>query len=255
MNRRGNPVRHGSIAPEMHRPRLLISVRNAGEAEIAVSGGCDLLDLKEPARGSLGMVAPEVVRAVAAKSFGVSLSMALGELRDWTEGTAVPRLPLGLTYLKLGLSGAAGGDWVSEWVRVRESFEQAGSFQPKWIAVAYVDHRTAGSPPPEEVISAAIATGCGGVLFDTFGKQSGSLFDHLPADELRPLLSDIRSAGLLAALAGSLRLEHLPDVLPLGPDVIAVRGAVCAGGARSGQLEVERTQKFRTALRTFSEVK
>lgn len=239
----------------MDRPRLLISVRNAGEAEIAVAGGCDLLDLKEPDRGSLGMVAPDVVRDVTARSYGVPLSMALGELGDWTENAAIPSLPAELTYLKLGLSGTRGGEWVSEWIRVRESFEQAGSLHPQWIAVVYADHQTAGSPTPGKVISAAIETGCAGVLFDTFEKQSGSLLDHLPAGELKPLLANIRSAGLLTALAGSLRLEHLQDVLPLEPHVIAVRGAVCAHGTRTGELQVGRAQKFRTALRTTVEVK
>ena len=34
--------------------RLLISVRNAFEAENALAGGADLIDIKEPANGSLG---------------------------------------------------------------------------------------------------------------------------------------------------------------------------------------------------------
>ena len=34
--------------------RLLVSVRSAEEAEIALAGGADVIDVKEPRRGALG---------------------------------------------------------------------------------------------------------------------------------------------------------------------------------------------------------
>ena len=36
--------------------RLLVSVRNAAEAETALAGGATVIDVKEPSRGSLGRV-------------------------------------------------------------------------------------------------------------------------------------------------------------------------------------------------------
>ena len=71
----------------MNRPRLLVSVRNA--AEVSDAAEADLLDLKEPSRGSLGMASPEMFDAVfqavqrlPAKS-RPPLSAALGEVIDW----------------------------------------------------------------------------------------------------------------------------------------------------------------------------
>ena len=46
------------------RPLLLASVRSAGEAQVAVAGGADLIDAKEPARGALGAVDADVVSAI-----------------------------------------------------------------------------------------------------------------------------------------------------------------------------------------------
>ena len=40
---------------------LLVSVRSAEEAITAVKAGADLIDVKEPARGPLGMAEAEVV--------------------------------------------------------------------------------------------------------------------------------------------------------------------------------------------------
>src|SRR4051812_47948913 len=40
---------------------LLVSVRSAKEVEAALAGGADIIDAKEPSRGSLGAVSPKVL--------------------------------------------------------------------------------------------------------------------------------------------------------------------------------------------------
>ena len=44
---------------------VLVSVRDAAEAEEALVGGAAVIDVKDPARGSLGAAAPATVAAVA----------------------------------------------------------------------------------------------------------------------------------------------------------------------------------------------
>ena len=44
--------------------RLLVSVRSAAEARTALAGGADVIDVKEPAHGSLGRASTEVIREV-----------------------------------------------------------------------------------------------------------------------------------------------------------------------------------------------
>ena len=39
--------------------RLLVSVRSADEAEAAIAGGADVIDVKEPSHGPLGMSEPD----------------------------------------------------------------------------------------------------------------------------------------------------------------------------------------------------
>ena len=48
--------------------RLLVSVRSAEEVSAALAGGADIIDAKEPARGSLGRVTPAVLSAIAART-------------------------------------------------------------------------------------------------------------------------------------------------------------------------------------------
>ena len=60
--------------------RLLVSVRAAAEVAPALAGGAAIVDAKEPARGSLGAVRPEVLRQIASLvPATVPLSVALGD--------------------------------------------------------------------------------------------------------------------------------------------------------------------------------
>ena len=69
---------------QAHQPTgLLVSVRSAAEALVAMAGGADLIDVKEPSRGSLGAVDPEVLSEICDAVGGrLPISAALGELAE-----------------------------------------------------------------------------------------------------------------------------------------------------------------------------
>jgi uncharacterized protein (UPF0264 family) len=56
-----------------------------------------------------------------------------------------------------------------------------------------------------------------------------------------------RARGLLTGLAGSLRREDVPALLPLGADYLGFRGALCAAG-RAGSLDPMALAAIRAAL-------
>src|SRR5262245_27316757 len=109
---------------------LLVSVRSAAEAEVALAGGATLIDVKEPARGSLGraddMTIAAVLHVVAGRR---PVSAALGELVD---KSSLLRCS-GLAFVKWGLAGAARLDWRSDLDR---RLRIAG---PQTVVVAYAD--------------------------------------------------------------------------------------------------------------------
>ena len=57
--------------------RMLASVTGPEEAEIAIAGGADIIDLKDPARGALGAVEPDGVRRSVAAIGGRRLVSAV----------------------------------------------------------------------------------------------------------------------------------------------------------------------------------
>ncbi|OYW18577.1 MAG: hypothetical protein B7Z55_10365, partial [Planctomycetales bacterium 12-60-4] len=106
------------------RPRLLVSVRDAGECEAALLGGAEIIDVKEPSRGPLGMADLSVIRAIANRMGSQEsipgLSVALGELKEWTIDRPVPALPPAVKWAKLGFAGTrASTDWSQQWQEVR----------------------------------------------------------------------------------------------------------------------------------------
>lgn len=228
---------------------LLVSVRNSAEAEIALAGGTDLIDVKEPAHGPLGRaeakIASEVVRCIAGEA---PLSLALGELIDLPmdlTGSEAFVIPAGFQYAKVGLAGCENHrDWPPVWLRLAAALSPGTTLVP----VIYADYGAAQAANPEDVLEIAIASRSRLVLIDTFKKHGGSLLDHLPMRALRRIDSRCERHDIGLVLAGSLTPSSVAKVLPLAPAFVAVRGAACTGG-RNGTIDLARVKALRKILR------
>ena len=60
-------------------------------------------------------------------------------------------------YLKVGLAGVPGGDAARTLISIAVEAAALGQCRPIIVPVAYADWERAGSPPPEAVLSAAMA--------------------------------------------------------------------------------------------------
>jgi uncharacterized protein (UPF0264 family) len=218
--------------------RLLVSVRSAVEAEEALAGGADLIDVKEPAHGSLGRACDrtilEVVETVAGRR---PVSAALGELLD-APGDGLPPLEH-LAFVKWGLAGYGERDserWSHRLDQARASLPPKDS-GCRLVTVAYADWHRARAPLPAAVADYAVRHGVGAFLLDTRHKDGTTLLDWLPMDEIRRLRELCQEAGVPVALAGSLGPVQLQALKPAAPDWFAVRGAACRGGHRGAAID------------------
>ena len=228
--------------------RLLVSVVDAGEARLAVAGGVDVVDVKNPAEGSLGAPAPAVLAAVrAAVPADRELSAALGDLPA-LPGTAalaaVGAARSGAASVKLGVVGSSG---VDDAVAVLRAARVAVEGEADVVAVAYADAARvpAGALAPTDLVAAARAAGVRGCLVDTAIKDGSGLFAWLDADALAGLVADAHAAGLEIALAGELRAEELPVVRATGADIAGVRSAACRDGRRTAPIDPARIARLR----------
>jgi len=264
--------------------RLLVSVRNAAEAAVALRAGADLIDIKEPAKGSLGAPTNQAIEEVVTTVAGaVPVSVALGELRDLygtsetncgsspgrgrphqgsihrrearattariaTEGRITQQKGIsfrcGVAFAKLGLAGCGSlPDWQDRWAE----FVHGIAPPTRPVAVIYADWEIADAPEPHRVLAEAVQLNCAAVLIDTFAKGQGTLLDYFSLPQLPAWIQAIQKAGMLAVLGGSLGMATVGRVAALGPDYVAIRGAVCRNG-REGPLEGELVEQLARCL-------
>jgi uncharacterized protein (UPF0264 family) len=224
---------------------LLVSVRSAQEALVALEGGAALIDVKEPLRGALGRADVAVVRAVvAAVGTRRPVSAALGE---WAEDTGgIPDADL--AYVKWGLAGCGRKPAWRRDLALRLKTQQ----RPQIVLVAYADWQCAQAPSVEEVFALAREYGGSVLLLDTHCKDANNvihkkrptLLDWLPAAWVEDLCARARESQVRIALAGSLGIAEIRVLLKARPDWFAVRGAVCDDGDRQAGVQIDKVREL-----------
>jgi (5-formylfuran-3-yl)methyl phosphate synthase len=237
--------------------KLLVSVVDAGEARAAAAAGADIVDVKNPAEGSLGAPSPAVVGDVrAVVPAEVPVSAAIGDMPNLPGTAALAALGAarsGATYVKVGLWGASTEEDAVVLLRaVRDGVANAPGAVV--VAAAYADARRAAQAPlaPELLPRVAGAAGVGVCLLDTAIKDGRGLLEWLSDDALASLVAEAHAAGLQIGLAGALRAEDLPVVRGTGADIAGVRSAACADDRRSGTLDAARVRALVAATRPRS---
>jgi len=232
--------------------RLLVSVVDAGEARLAAAAGADVVDVKNPAEGSLGAPPPAVIAAVRASVAGeVPISAAIGDMPNLPGTAALAALGAarsGAAFVKVGLWGVSTEPEAVALLRaVGEAVDEVPGAMV--VAGAYADARRVAPAPlaPELLPRVASEAGVAVCLLDTAIKDGRGLLDWLAPDELTTFVAEAHDAGLEVALAGALRAEDLAIVQAVGADIAGVRSAACGDGRRSGPLEAARVRVLRAA--------
>jgi (5-formylfuran-3-yl)methyl phosphate synthase len=228
--------------------KLLVSVVDAAEARLAIAGGVDVVDVKNPAEGSLGAPVPGVIARVRdVLPADLPLSAAIGDLPSLPGTAALAALGAaraGAAYVKIGLWGPST---AADAVAVLRAARDAVEGEADVVAVAYADAaRVPSRPlPPRELVTAARGAGVAACLLDTAIKDGRGLLSWLSADALAGLVAEAHDAGLEMGLAGELRADDLPAVRATGADIAGVRSAACRGGRRTAALDPARIARVR----------
>lgn len=237
-------------------PRLLVSVRDAGEARAALEGGADLVDVKEPSQGSLGRagdaVVADIVRIVDRRC---PVSAALGELTALAPVRVLP----GVQFYKCGLAGVLTTprtDWQRAWLDLGQQLAQQDR-QPRLVVAAYAEGNAADAPAWQEVVDFACLQRGGVLLIDTCikspvagGRRAMTLLDWISIHDLAEVVRRCRAARVQVALAGSLGEAEIRRLLPVRPTWFAVRGAACEGQDRNAVVSATRVRALAELVRS-----
>lgn len=224
-----------SVAP----PRLLVSVRDAAEAETAIRAGADLIDAKDPANGALGALPRETVRALVEVNAGRAATSAVaGEPAAADRDAAIRAMAeTGVGWVKI----AVRPDWLADPAALRSA---AAAAPDRLIAVLFAEN-----DPTEACVPALAEAGFIGAMIDTSGKDGRRLPDFLAPARLAVFTGACRAHGLLSGLAGSLRAADIPILAPHRPDYLGFRGGLCRAGDRRDALDPARIAEAVRTLR------
>lgn len=219
---------------------MLASVTSPAEAETVRACGADIIDMKDPSDGALGALDPSVAAEIVARLAGHKLvSAAAGASHESPEAALVAAGAMAATgadYVKVGLSTDQIG---------ADSIRALGSLagRTRLVGVLFADRA-----PDLGFLRLMAESGFAAAMLDTATKGKGRLLDHMGVAAIHGFVDRCRAEDLMCGLAGSLEAPDVPRLLPLRPDYLGFRGALCHGRARDAGINADAVQLIRDLI-------
>ncbi|HEY7841533.1 MAG TPA: (5-formylfuran-3-yl)methyl phosphate synthase [Gammaproteobacteria bacterium] len=220
---------------------MLASVQDVAEARVVLAAGVDLIDLKNPSTGALGALDEDVLRDIVRFVDGRRpVSATIGDLPCETGilGEAIGRTAAcGVDLIKVGIFASRVDDGT------RCLLKRHCAAGDRIILVFFAEYWRDGAD-----FRRLAQAGVEGVMLDTADKGAGPLTKRMDIPALRSFVTGARDVGLLAGLAGSLSTADVHRLLPLQPDYLGFRGALCPAGRRGGDIDARAVGAIRELL-------
>jgi (5-formylfuran-3-yl)methyl phosphate synthase len=221
---------------------LLASVTSAAEASIAFDHGADVIDCKDPAAGALGALPHRTVAAIVTAIAGrAPVSATIGDLPMVPSALArhvSVMADTGVDYVKVGFFGPAG---------LAECARAVGATGVPAVAVLIADAFPPGWPL-RPCLRALASARFAGAMLDTGNKSTGGLRAAMTPERLAAFVAEARAAGLFTGLAGGLSRADVPLLLPLGPDLLGFRTALCGPAGRASAIDAASVAALRATV-------
>jgi len=228
---------------------LMVSVQNVAEALEAERGGADVVDVKNLQEAMVGSGHPSLVREVRARiqpENHVSVTLGVVPTQPGTVAMAVySAAVLNATSVKVGFRMAKYDEAVDVLRQSRQALEGSNT---KLVGSLFADNVLYDGLEPRRMVELAKDGQCDGFLIDTLTKDGRNLFDFMSESELRDMVLEGKELGLSTALSGHLKLSDLDMLARVNPDIVGVRGAVCASGDRARSVAWESVAEFKRQL-------
>ena len=228
---------------------LMVSVQNMQEALEADKGGADIIDVKNLQEALVGsghpMLVEEVRRAIKEPKH-VSVTLGVVPNQAGTVAMAVyAAAQLNATSVKVGFVQA---DYETALQILKDSKSALKGSATKLIGSLFADNHLYSGLDPLLMPRLARESECDGWLIDTLTKDGRNLFDFIPEAKLKDMVMDGKSQGMSTALSGHLRMTDVNELARINPDIVGVRGAVCATGDRNRTVAWEAVAAFKREL-------
>jgi len=229
--------------------KLLVSIRSIEEVKVVNGLNIDIIDLKEPKNGPIGMLdfidIKKIVLALRGNNFCGKISTTF-ELNDGNlSGEDVAKIEdlgsVGLDYIKVGVS--ADENTLENLRKFAESLKKTKNrvLEDKLILVLMITDKY--SFKFVKNISPSMVKKFPGIMIDTINKESGSIFDIINLAELNIIKNFALENNVDFGIAGSLDVSHTKLINQLQPNWVGYRGGLCLE-KRSGPLSRARLENL-----------
>jgi len=209
--------------------KFLASVKNKTEADMVYAAGVDIIDLKDPAKGALGALPIAKIKTIASKMKTRSIiSTTIGDLPS-DPGIVLPAVE---AKIKTGVDIVKIGFFPGNQHSLANALAMLARKQ-KLVAVLFADQN-----PDFRLLKTLSNSHFYGIMLDTARKDNRGLLAHLSTSKLKAFIKSGHQLSLECGLAGQLKLEDIPILLPLKPDYLGFRSALCKA-KRDGQLSID----------------
>lgn len=234
--------------------KLLVSVTDIEEAQIALSNGADIIDLKDPTQGALGAlplpVSKKIVADIRISEFhNAWISATIGDLPMDPElicqQVELVRAP-GVDLIKVGFfndSATSAQHNEQHHLACARALKPLADHGVRLIAVLFAEFLYA-----PQLIDHIKNSGFYGVMIDTSIKNGTTLFDRIESSVLLTLKQTLEARGLAFGMAGSLKPQHIALVKQYKPEFIGFRTGVCRLNQRMATIDPEKVKKVRQML-------
>lgn len=234
--------------------QVLVSVSSVAEAQMVLSAGVRLIDLKETAYGALAALDIPLSAAMVAAvdsyrqqhpQAGIIVSATIGDDCSSAEALSeliLSRLDIGVDVIKLPQTIWANAAYTA----VIKAFLAR---QVKLIAVLSADHFS-GTTAVSTMLQDLATARYWGVMIDTIQK-SQPLTALISLDLLGFFVQSAKAHGLYVGLAGGLQLAQVDSLADLSPDYLGFRSGLCLNQRREQPLIKEKLHLVTAKVSAF----
>ena len=226
--------------------QLLISVKNAEEAQLALDACVDIIDLKDPNVGALGALGVEETLRILQVVDGLAIvSATVGEQHIYLNDLAVAieaRAEMGVDIVKIAVSPLF---YDENFIVELAKLTIVGI---KIVAVFFADTKL-----DFNLLPMLKKAGFYGAMLDTQAKQR-NLLQVQTVTSLQTFTHKCDQYDLRSGFAGSLRLQHVMELLAFKPNYIGFRGGVCDNLLRNHALVPNKVIELKNMLRKHNKI-
>ena len=221
--------------------RMLASVCTIKEAQIVLREGVDIIDLKDPKSGALGALDLDTISSVVKLvDDDLPTSATIGDISSDNpkiKNRIIDVAATGVDYVKVGLFSK----------KITKNFlnaiKESSAYKIKIVIVVFAEDLE-----DVKALEPIIKSDIQGIMLDTKNKSRLNLCSLVELEHIEKFIQLGKSYNLITGLAGSINHNHIDRLLPLRPDYLGFRGALCVKRNRISSIDALSVKKIKDII-------